>query len=53
LAWERELSALKERLTLVFRPRELKETGAGRFENCLVGVFLAYARLMRAASARG
>lgn len=27
LAWERELSALKERLAPVFRRRELKETG--------------------------
>ena len=38
LAWERELSAWKERLSPVFRRRELKETGALFLDGLLSGI---------------
>jgi len=38
LAWERELSAFKERLAPVFRRRELKETGAAFLDGLLSGI---------------
>jgi SRSO17 transposase len=38
LAWERELSALKERLAPVFRRRELRETGAAFLDGLLSGI---------------
>ncbi len=38
LAWERELSAWKERLAPVFRRRELKETGAAFIDGLLSGI---------------
>jgi SRSO17 transposase len=38
LAWERELSVLKERLAPVFRRRELKETGAAFLDGLLSGI---------------
>jgi SRSO17 transposase len=38
LAWERELSALKERLGPVFRRRELRETGGAFLDGLLSGI---------------
>ena len=38
LAWERELSALKERLSPAFRRRELQETGAAFLDGLLSGI---------------
>nr|WP_244564411.1 hypothetical protein [Rhizobium sullae] len=38
LAWERELSALKERLSPVFWRRELKETGCAFLDGLLCGI---------------
>lgn len=38
LAWERELSALKERLGLVLRRRELQETGGAFLDGLLSGI---------------
>lgn len=38
LAWERELAALKERLSPAFRRRELKETGGAFLDGVLSGV---------------
>lgn len=38
LAWERELSSLKEQLAPVFRRRELKQTGGAFLEGLLSGI---------------
>ncbi|HET7413633.1 MAG TPA: IS701 family transposase [Pararhizobium sp.] len=38
LGWERELAALKERLSPVFRRRELKETGGAFLDGLLSGI---------------
>ena len=38
LSWDRELSALKERISAVFRRRELKETGGAFVDGLLSGI---------------